>query len=70
MLIDVFRLSQNSFPLRLIKPTERLPFDLPSNVTLKVAGATLQDLQRTKSLFFVDRELTLYFSSLSLLSSY
>jgi hypothetical protein len=55
LLFSMERLSQNPFPLRLVKPQDPLPFQLADDLTTKIAGVTLKTLQASGSLFVVDR---------------
>lgn len=57
LLFSMERLSQNPFPLQLVKPTDPLPFALADDVTFKVTGvSTLEKLRANSSLFVVDRK--------------
>lgn len=59
LLFSMERLSQNPYPLRLIKPHERLPFYIARDVTFKVTGTSLEELRARGNLFYVDRKLHL-----------
>ena len=54
LLFSMERLSQNAFPLNLVKPNDTLPFQVPDNLTSKIAGASLEAMQANGSLFVVD----------------
>jgi hypothetical protein len=56
LLFSMERLSQNPFPLELVKPSDTLPFHLPDNLTVRIAGASLEALQASGKLFVVDRK--------------
>ena len=57
LLFSLERLSQNPFPLQLIKPGDVLPFLLDDSLTSKITGSSsLGALQTNGSLFVVDRE--------------
>ena len=57
LLFSMERLSQNPYPLRLVKPNDALPFELPDNMTSTIAGTSLKKLQQGGQLFVVDRKL-------------
>jgi hypothetical protein len=48
------RLSQNSFPLQLVRPGDVLPFSVPDNVSIALSGLSLDELQSSGLLFMVD----------------
>ena len=50
------RLSQNPYPLRFVKANETLSFQVAKNLTSKVAGASLEELQTSGSLFVVEHK--------------
>ena len=56
LLFSMERLSQNPYPVQLVKPTDTLPFQLDSNLTSTIAGASLEELQANGALFVVDRK--------------
>ena len=61
LLFSMERLSQNPFPLQLVKPTDPLPFAVADDVTFKITGvSTLEKLQANSTLFVVDRKGFLY----------
>lgn len=51
------RLSEHPYAVRVVKPTEKLPFGVDAKIVAKLvgAGATLQSLQASNNLFIVDR---------------
>ncbi|KAI1397740.1 Lipoxygenase [Hypoxylon fuscum] len=55
LLFSMERLSQNSYPLQLVKPSYRLPFQVPDGLTENIAGVTLETLHASGSLFVVDQ---------------
>ncbi|RFU77717.1 manganese lipoxygenase [Trichoderma arundinaceum] len=54
LLFSMERLSQNPYSLVFLKPSDELPFALDDDTTRKIAGATLEELHASSSLFFVD----------------
>jgi arachidonate 15-lipoxygenase (second type)/8-lipoxygenase (S-type) len=56
LFFSMERLSQNPYPLQLVKPNDKLPFDVADDLSTKIAGATLQELQQKGNLFVVDRK--------------
>ncbi len=56
LLFSMERLSQNPYPLRLVKPTDTLPFQVPEDLTMKISGVSLEALKTRESLFLVDRK--------------
>ncbi|KAK5990493.1 Manganese 11R/13S-lipoxygenase [Cladobotryum mycophilum] len=54
LLFSMERLSQNPYSLVAIKPTQKLPFTLDDATSKKIANATLQQLQASSSLFYID----------------
>lgn len=56
LLFSMERLSQNPYPLQLVKPTDALPFQLPGNLTSTITGVSLEELQASGNLFVVDRK--------------
>ena len=55
LFFSMERLSQNPYPLRLVKPSDELPFELADDLTSKIAGSSLKKLQQDGHLFVVDR---------------
>ena len=57
LLFSMERLSQNPFPLQLVKPDDVLPFLLDDSLILNITGgSSLDALKANGSLFVVDRE--------------
>ncbi len=56
LLFSMERLSQNPYPMRLVKPDDKLPFDLDDDLATKIATASLADLQKAGNLFVVDHK--------------
>lgn len=56
LLFSMERLSQNPYPLHLVKPGDKLPFEVADDLSTKISGATLQELQEKGDLFVVDRK--------------
>jgi len=54
LLFSMERLSQNSYPLRLVNQSEELPFELDDGLVINITGVSLSDLQDSNSLFVVD----------------
>jgi len=54
LLFSMERLSLNPYPLRRVKSTDKLPFQVPSGITERLTGVSLKDLQSSGSLFIVD----------------
>ena len=54
LLFSMERLSQNPYPVKLVAPGAELPFQLEE--AREIAGASLEELQASGSLFYVDRE--------------
>lgn len=59
LLFSMERLSQNPYPLRLVKPSEQLPFNVAKDLAFKIAGTSLEDLKISGKLFYVDRKFPL-----------
>lgn len=55
LLFSMERLSQNPYPVKLVKPSDKLPFAVDDATSRKIAGATLNQLKASGSLFIVDR---------------
>lgn len=56
LLFSMERLSQNPYPVHLVKPGDKLLFDVPDSLASKIASASLADLQKQGKLFVVDRK--------------
>jgi hypothetical protein len=56
LLFSMERLSQNSYPLELIKPKAKLPFDVPEDTVKEITGTTLKDLKKNGNLYLVDHK--------------
>ncbi|KAI1412776.1 Lipoxygenase [Hypoxylon sp. FL1857] len=54
LLFSMERLSQNPYPLQLVKPSEALPFNLPDGLTENITGVSLETLHESGDLFVVD----------------
>ena len=54
LLFSMERLSQNPYPVKLVAPGTELPFQVEQ--ATEIAGASLEDLQASGSLFYVDRK--------------
>ena len=54
LLFSMERLSQNPFSLVKIKKDDDLPFEVSEEDAKKIAGASLEELQSSGKLFFVD----------------
>ncbi|RYP80629.1 hypothetical protein DL769_002374 [Monosporascus sp. CRB-8-3] len=54
LLFSMERLSQNPYPLELVKPSEPLPFEIPEDLAPQIAGVSLDELHKSGSLFVVD----------------
>ncbi|RYP58013.1 hypothetical protein DL770_010529 [Monosporascus sp. CRB-9-2] len=48
------RLSQNPYPLELVKLSGPLPFEIPEDLAPQIAGISLDELHKSGSLFVVD----------------
>lgn len=56
LLFSMERLSQNPYPLRLVDPSEELPFTIDDSMANEITGTTLEELKSSGSLFYVDRK--------------
>jgi len=54
LLFSMERLSQNSYPLKLVKPADKLPFQLADELAMKITGVSLETLHKSSKLFVVD----------------
>ncbi|RYP28549.1 hypothetical protein DL767_007155 [Monosporascus sp. MG133] len=54
LLFSMERLSQNPYPLELVKPSGPLPFEIPEDLAPQIAGVSLDELHKSGSLFVVD----------------
>ncbi|RYP50556.1 hypothetical protein DL768_003952 [Monosporascus sp. mg162] len=54
LLFSMERLSQNTYPLELVKPSGPLPFEIPEDLAPQIAGVSLDELHQSGSLFVVD----------------
>ncbi|RYP18088.1 hypothetical protein DL765_004100 [Monosporascus sp. GIB2] len=54
LLFSMETLSQNPYPLELVKPSDPLPFDVPEDLAPRIAGVSLDELRKNGSLFVVD----------------
>ncbi|RYO80596.1 hypothetical protein DL766_008302 [Monosporascus sp. MC13-8B] len=59
LLFSMKRLSQNPYPLELVKPSDPLPFDVPEDLAPRIVGVSLDELHKSGSLFVVDRNFLL-----------
>lgn len=57
LLFSMERLSQNPYPLELVKPSDPLPFRVPDGLTEIITGVSLETLHTNGNLFVADREL-------------
>ncbi|KAI0377205.1 Lipoxygenase [Hypomontagnella monticulosa] len=55
LLFSMERLSQNPYPLRLVDPSDPLPFHIPDNLTEDITGASFDTLHKSRNLFVVDQ---------------
>ncbi|KAI1136421.1 Lipoxygenase [Hypoxylon sp. FL0543] len=54
LLFSMERLSQNPYPLQLVKPSDPLPFQVPAGLTENITGVSLETLHKNESLYVVD----------------
>ncbi|KAF2874845.1 lipoxygenase [Massariosphaeria phaeospora] len=56
LLFSMERLTQNPYPLELVKPTDPVPFDVDAGIVKKLTTTTLEALKASGSLFVVDHQ--------------
>jgi hypothetical protein len=57
LLFSMERLTQNPYPVQLVKPKDAVPFEVDDKIVKNLTGTSLEELKTSGSLFMVDRML-------------
>jgi hypothetical protein len=60
LLFSMERLTQNPYPVELVKKTDAMPFEVDATIVKNLTGMTLEELKKKGSLFVVDRMFLLH----------